>query len=265
LFIFFCFKGLTHKKREKTSIKISKYARWNDGVKFLLIFIDVFSRFLWVKPLKQKNMNNMYKAFKEMIDNEWFNKPKILACDRGTEYVNKLVKNLLKENNIQMFHTTDEGKAVYAERVNGTLQNLIYRYMTEYNTKRYIDVLSKLVETYNKRDHRSLKFLPPREAERDQNILFFRRLFRQKNAPIIEKGIKKKRKPRFKVGDVVRIHAYERKFTKRSYSKHFNEELFIIVQISYRLPIPLYRLQALNNNEILEGDFYANELQLVKI
>ena len=35
----------------------------NDGVRFLLVVIDVFSRFMWVKPLKNKLKKTVINAF----------------------------------------------------------------------------------------------------------------------------------------------------------------------------------------------------------
>ena len=157
-------------------LDISQLSRYNNNVKFLLTCIDCFSRFLWVIPLKSKQATDMENAFIELIDIWKPNLPKQLSVDQGNEFKNKRVVALLQKNNIKIFHPSATGKAVYVERVNQTLQSLIYKYLTEKQTRKYINVLENLVKTYNTRPHRGLLFNRPIDAIKDENISFFRRV-----------------------------------------------------------------------------------------
>jgi hypothetical protein len=246
-------------------LDISQLYRNNGGVRFLLVCIDCFSRFLWVKPLKSKHAAEVEKAFKELIE-EWQPElPKQITVDQGTEFVNARVKALFRQYDITMFHPTSEGKAVYVERVNQTLQMLIYRYLTEKQTRKYIDVLQDLVKTYNTRPHRSLANNPPVEAVKDENVHFFRRVEQARIDPIIHKNVKrsKKTKNKFKVGEVVRIKKWKNVFD-RGYKQTFSNQYYKINRILDTLPTVTYEVQNMHDNEVIVGGFYPNELQVVK-
>ena len=101
---------------------------------------------------------------RDMVD-----KPVSIFCDRGSELKNNLVRGYLEENNIKLLHPFSEVKAGFAERVNRTLQNLIYRYMTENETRTYIPRLRLLVEGYNKRLTSSIDNLSPNDADQPEN------------------------------------------------------------------------------------------------
>jgi hypothetical protein len=246
-------------------LDVSKFANSNQGVRNLLVCIDCFSRFIWVKPLKTKTAVEVVSVFKELIE-EWSPElPKQLTVDQGLEFRNSKFKQLMQLNNIKIFHPTSEGKAVYVERVNQTLQLLIYRYLTEKQTRKYIDVLQDLVKTYNTRPHRSLANHPPYEAVKDENVHFFRRVEQNRIAPIVHKNLRLSRmsKNKFKVGDVVRIRKWKNVFD-RGYKQTFSNLYYKIHRILDSLPTVTYELVSLHDNEVVRGGFYPNELQLVK-
>ena len=78
-------------------VEMQKFAKLNKGFRYLLTCIDIFSKYSWVIPLKDKKginiKNTLQKIFKERS-------PKFLWTDRGTEFYNKQVQDLLNENNI---------------------------------------------------------------------------------------------------------------------------------------------------------------------
>ena len=94
------------------------------NVKYLLCAIDVFTRFAWVKPLKDKKGKTVLNAFIEIV-NESNRKPKILWADQGREFYNKLMKECL-HNDTLMYPTHNEGKSKIAERFIKTLKSKIY-------------------------------------------------------------------------------------------------------------------------------------------
>lgn len=246
-------------------LDVSRLASSNRGFRNLLVCIDCFSRFLWVKPLKTKGAVEVAAVFEELI-NEWQPElPKQITVDQGTEFKNVRVLNLFKKYNIKMFHPTSEGKAVFVERVNQTLQSLIYRYLSEKQTRVYIDVLEDLVKTYNTRPHRSLLNFAPVQAVKDENVAYFRRVEQNRIAPIVRKNVRlsKRSKNKFKVNDVVRIRKWKNTFD-RGYKQTFSNELYEVHQINKNLPTVTYELRNMNDGEVVIGGFYPNELQLVK-
>ena len=92
----------------------------NDGYRYLLVCIDVFSKFVWVIPLKTKTGPALVTAFKKILESG--RKPQKIQTDQGTEFFNKHFKDLMKEEEIQLYNTYNETKASVVERVIRTLK-----------------------------------------------------------------------------------------------------------------------------------------------
>ena len=63
--------------------------------------------------------------------------------DKGSEFYNNSLKRRLKDNDIAMYSTNNEGKSVVAERFIKTLRNKNYKYMTSVSKNVYIDKLDE--------------------------------------------------------------------------------------------------------------------------
>ena len=103
--------------------------RNNKGIKYLLCPIDLFSKYAWVVPLKDKRGISIVNAFQKIISKG--RKPNKIWVDQGSEFYNKSFKDFLKINNIEMYSTYNEGKYVVAERFIRTLKNKIFKHMTD--------------------------------------------------------------------------------------------------------------------------------------
>ena len=182
--------------------------------------------------------------------------------DKGTEFTNRRVQEVLRSRNVQWQQALGTMKACIAERANKTLQILLYKYMTEKETERYIDALPGLVDTYNKRGHRTLEGMSPEEADRPENEDRVRAIFQNRYTKIGQQA----RKVKFEVGDLVRIKTDPKKITSgaRAYAQQFKGEYFKIDRINRTLPNPLYHLSSTDTGEDIIGGFYANELQRVR-
>ena len=140
-------------------VDLSSLKKENKNYKYLLTCIDVFSKFAWVEPLKDKNG----KSLKELCTDfpESPKKPRALQTDKGSEFTNKLLQSWLSSRNIHFFTThNEETKASIVERFNRTIKTRMWRYFTSKNTKKYIGVLKDLVHSYNHSYHRSIKHTP---------------------------------------------------------------------------------------------------------
>ena len=100
-------------------IDMSALAKKNDGVKYLLLVIDIFSKYIFVHPLKNKTVSEVVKAFKSIFAEG--RRPKLAPSDKGSEFKGHLLK-LFKDLGIYHFVTQNEGKANYAERCIRTLK-----------------------------------------------------------------------------------------------------------------------------------------------
>ena len=217
-------------------------SKFNKGFRFLLCVIDIFSKYAWVIPLKDKKGISIVNAF-QIILKETNRKPKKIWVDKGSEFYNNSFKKWLKDNNIEMYSTHNEGKSVVAERFIRTIKNKIYKYMTSISKNVCIDKLDDIVKKYNNTYHTSIKIKPV--DVKDNTYIDFKKEVNDKD-------------PKFKVGDHVRISKYKNIFDK-VYKTNWSEEIFIISKIKNTVPWT-YFINDLNGGEII-GTFYENELQ----
>ena len=137
---------------------MSLISKFNKGIKYLLCVIDLFSRYAWVVPLKKKG-DIIVEGFQGILDKSK-RKPNKIWIDHGSEFYNNKFKNFLKENDIEMYSTFNEGKSVVAERFNQTLKNKIYKHMTTIGKNVYFNVLDDIVDESNNSIHSSIKMKP---------------------------------------------------------------------------------------------------------
>ena len=71
-----------------------------------------------------------------------------------------LFKKWLKDNDIEMYSTSNEGKSVIAERFIRTLKTRIYKQMISISKNVYINKLDDIVKEYNNKYHTSIKMKP---------------------------------------------------------------------------------------------------------
>ena len=183
-------------------------SKLNKGFRFLLCVIDIFSKYAWVVPLKNKKGISIVNAFQKIIVKSG-RKPNKIWVDKGSEFYNDSFKKWLKDNNIEMYSIHNKGKSVVAEKFVKTLKNKIYKYMTSISKNVYIDKLDDIVNEYNNSYHRTIKIKP---ADVNTYIDFGKEV--------------NDKDPKFKVGDYVRISKYKNIFAK-GYMPNWSEEVFI--------------------------------------
>ena len=130
-------------------------SKYNKGIKYLLCAIDLFSKYAWVVPIKDKKGTSIVNAFQKIISEG--RKPNKIWVDQGSEFYNNSFKDFLKINNIEMYSIYNEGKSVVAERFVRTLKNQIFKHMTAVSKNVYFDVLENIVDKYNNTVHRTMK------------------------------------------------------------------------------------------------------------
>ena len=131
-------------------------SRCNKGIRFLLCVIDIFSKYAWVVPLKDKKGISIVEAF-QIILKQSNRKPNKIWVDKSSEFYNAFFKKWLPDNDIVMYSTRNEGKSVVAERFIRTLKSKIYIYMTSISKNVYIDKLDDIVNEYNNTYHTTIK------------------------------------------------------------------------------------------------------------
>ena len=230
-------------------VEMQKFAKLNKGYRYLLTCIDIFSKYSWVIPLKDKKGITIKNAL-EKIFNE--RKPKFLWTDNGKEFYNKQVQDILNENNIKLYSTNNsEIKSAVVERFNRTFKNMMYKKFTENNNTIFYNILDELVNNYNNKYHSTIKMTPIEGSKK----------INEKKIKNIYNFEKTKKPGKFKIGDRVRI-SLEKNIFEKGYETNWTQEIFIIYDIKYS-NVPYYYLKDLNN-EKLDGTFYEQELQKTK-
>ena len=242
-------------------VDMSKLSKANKGFKYLMVVIDVFSKYAWLEPLKTKTGIEITKALKKVFDK---NKrtPLLIQTDKGTEFLNSHVRTLLKSRNIKLFTTFSERKASVVERLNRTLKSRMWRYFTKFQTRKYIDILQQFVTSYNKTYHRSIKHRPI-DVNKDNEVEVWINLYEKKLSSknlSNQKKKKKKKKALLNIGDSVRI-SIERGVFRKGYLRGWSEEIFVITHILPGFPT-VYKIKDQSDEEI-KGVFYEQELQKV--
>ena len=131
----------------------------NKGIKYLLCAIDLFSKYAFVVPLKDKKGISIVNAFNKIIKQS-NRKPNKIWVDQGNEFYNRNFKKWLSHNDIIMYSTFNEGKSVVAKRFIRTLKNKLYKHMTATGKNVYYDVLDDVVNEYNNTKHNTIKMKP---------------------------------------------------------------------------------------------------------
>jgi transposase InsO family protein len=221
----------------------------NDNMTFILCVIDVFSKYGWAVPLKDKTGKSMIQGF-ETIFKQTSRRPTKLFSDKGKEYLNKPFQTFLKKHNISYFHTNNpDTKCAVVERWQRTLKSKLFKRFTATENYRYVDILQPIIHAYNHTYHRSIKMRPVDVTE-DRVLEVYNTLYPRK----------KTHQPKYKVGDYVRISREKHKFEK-GYTWNWSEEVFKIYQVVPHT-VPVYRIEDLDQDKI-EGTFYEAELQHV--
>ena len=218
-------------------------SRKNKGIKYLLCAIDLYSKYAFVIPLKDKK--GISKAFNKIIKQS-NRKPNKIWVDQGGEFYNHIFKKWLSDIDIIMHSTYNEGKSVVGERFIRTLKNKLYKHMAATGKNVYYVVLDDIVNEYNNTKHNTIK-MKPKDVGDNKRVY-------------IDKQNEKDN--RFKVGDRVRISKFKNIFAK-GYTPDWSTEIFIINKVNDTVPYT-YNLKDLNGEEII-GSFYDRELQKTKL
>ena len=245
-------------------VDVRQLSEKNGGIKYILVLIDAFTRKAWAYGLKNKTSKETADAMRKHIEE---NPPsrlfKEIMTDKGKEFLGAPFMTLLEEYNISSQTAAGYNKLAIGERFNKTLQVMIYRYLSNNETERYIDKLQDLVTSYNKRPHRTLRGLTPNFADKPENEVMVRGIIRQRIANIPRSS--KTDAKALKVGDIVRIKKLTPKISTegRGYMPQFHRAYYIIDEVDLRMPRVMYKISDFNNNEPIIGAFYRNELSKI--
>ena len=244
----------THYKDECWSIDLidrSSLSKYNKNYKFIFTIIDNHTKYAWAIPLKDKSGKSTTTAIKNLIEKEK-RKPHKIWSDRGKEFYNTTFLHYLKEQNIQIYSTHSDLKAVFVERFNRTLLDLIKEPMYIEGKGSWLNHLDAASQKYNNRVHGTTKMTPFEMS--------FNTLIRAASPNLIPKNDNNNHNnklPKFQVGDFVRVPD-KRNIYSKGYTTNWNRELFKIHSINKTNPVT-YTLND-ENGDIIQGKYYEQEL-----
>lgn len=231
-------------------VDMQAWADENNGYKYILNVIDIYSRYVWSRALKNKTAKSVLDAFKDIVDSAG-KAPQHLWVDKGSEFYNKDLKAYAKKKGFNIYSTYGESKAVVVERFNRTLKDAMWTYFDQHNTRKWDDLLDTLVKDYNNHQHGSLQKHSPKQIWDGSKKL----------DQVVGQIPSSRPKPTFAVGDRVRISRQKGVF-EPGYVGNWSREVFIVTQV---VPSDPYTFKIKDSlNEPIEGTFYKQELQKTK-
>ncbi len=246
-------------------IELADLKQWNDGHAFILVAIDVFSKFIWATAIKRKESKQCAEVFDEMIKKQKL-RATLIYSDAGKEFIGSPFQEVIKRHG--MYHricTSEEFHCPFVERAIRTLKEKLFQAMTSRLTRRWVDLLPGVVETYNQTRH-STTGMRPLDAAKSENTLnvYSNTLQRYPKS-------NKKIEYKFKKGDLVRIYKGKQgALARKGYLPQYTWEIFRISKLANDRPgidgvnaVPAYILEDLNGEIIENAVFYEGELSKV--
>jgi Integrase core domain len=245
---------------------LPKFPVQNDGRRYILVVIDVFSKYLWAVALTRKDAEHVRDGFETILDQARLTAPsetlppKNLYSDRGGEFDNELFKQLTDSHSINHYFAYDDKTgAPTAERVLRTIKGRIWRYMTANQTRNYLKALSDIVHTYNHTSHRSIG-MAPADVKLEHTQLLRERLYPDEECPP-----RNRPKPKLQIGDIVRTqHYFAPGFGKGYKPNQYSTQTYRIVHVQDSIPYTYKLVMDDEDGETeIMGSFYEQQLLLV--
>jgi hypothetical protein len=227
--------------------------------KYILTIIDLYTKYAWAVPLKNKTANTVKNAFENVFNQYPDRIPKKLYTDNGTEFYNKIFQNFLDDNEIEIYSTFNQpdersqgpSHNPVIERFNRTLKTLMWKEFTIQGNQKWLEILPIIVEKYNNKIHRTIGMSPEEASNHPEIIQEKVNTNNSENDNMIDKI-------KFKIGDRVRIFKWKSKFEK-GFTYKWSKEIFVVSKIHKTKPV-VYSIIDLKGEKI-SGRFYTSELQ----
>ena len=174
-----------------------------------------------------KKGETVTEAFKSIFKEG--RKPQYLWADKGKEFYNKHLKELLDKHNVTLYSTENEEKSSEVEKWNRTMKNKMWKMFTANNNTIYFDKLDNLVNEYNNTKHSSIKMTPAEASNKKNQAAVYFNLYGNLKPSAT--------KPKYKLGDKVRISKYKRAVFDKGYTPNWTEEIFTVDKIQHTKPV----------------------------
>ena len=204
----------------------------NRGYRYVLVIIDNFSKFGWTILLKNKNAQTIKDSFENILISST-RKPNLIESDRDKGFYNNIFQDFLDKNDIKLSSRNSSFGSVFAERFNRTIRDLLKKPVFEKGNGNWIDVLQTITKQYNRRIHSLTKLTPIQASLKKNEGYVYRNLLDKR----------KKIKPRYEIGDLVRTADSKETFSKGDMT-NWSYRLYKITEI-IKDTIPTYKIDNL--------------------
>ena len=220
---------------------LSKFSKYNNGFRYILNIIDIYSCFVWSFPLKTKKPDEIAPIIENVIKQIPKHNFKSICYDQGNEFKGKVL-SVMKKYNVKKFLNDPEApnaknSMALIEQFNYTLLQKIKKFMTKTDSVRYINVLNDIISNYNNTVHSSIKQQPVN--------VFHAIKYPMKQGLNLDKGDKRK----FNVDDSVRAIKVRKTFDKQGFVPTYT--------------LTVYKIKDIKNNKYVLSNgksYYEEEL-----
>ena len=204
----------------------------NRGYRYVLVTIDNFSKYGWTMPLKNKNAQTIKDSFENILISSK-RKPKLIESYRGKEFHNNIFQDFLNKNNIKFYSRNSSYGAVFAERFNRTIRDLLKKIVFEKGDGNWINILPTRTKQYNNKVHSSTKLTPIQASLKKNESFVYKNLLDKRN----------KLKPKLQINDLVRMADLKKTFSKGD-TTNWSYKLYKITE-RIKDTIPSYKIDNL--------------------
>ena len=235
---------------EADIVEMQEFKRANRGHRYILTIIDSFSKYAFAVALKDKTGSTIEKALRGIFMERH---PQNFRTDKGKEFLNRSVKTLMEKLQINFFTSNDSNiKCAIIERFNRTLKGRMFKYFTANGTRKYIDVLSDLLTSYNNSYHRSIGMTPSQVTYFNSSKVY-QNLYRGKKTV--------SRNARIGIGSAVRVK-YDKKPFDKAFYPNWEDQVQKVIAVKGGMRKPTYELEQ-DDGAKSKRRFYAEEIQEV--
>ena len=201
----------------------------NRNYRYVLVIIDSFSKFGWTVPLKNKNAQTIKDSFENILVSSK-RSPNLIETGRDKGFYSDIFQDFLNKNNMNFYSRNSSFGAVFAERFNCTIRDLLKKIVFEQSDAKWIDILPTITKQYNNQVHSSTKLTPIQASLKKNEGFVYKNLLDKR----------RKIKPKYQVNDLVRIADLKRTFsigdtTNWSYKLYKSTEIINDTIPSYKI------------------------------
>ena len=152
---------------------LAKYYRDNQGYKYILCIIDVYSRKIWCYKMKNKDNNNVFESFnKFMIDSDLKKyTPTILMSDNDSTFINDKFQQILQSNKIihQPNILNDHHALGLIDSFARTLKKTFTRIFLQNDSTNWTSHINEVVDNFNDMPNSAIDNIKPNDAFLEKN------------------------------------------------------------------------------------------------